>query len=49
MPRVLVVGREPSGVRALADFAVDDLFECVDALRRVRRVGDVHKMHAAGR
>jgi len=34
-------------MRALADLAVDDLLKRVDALRRVRRVGDVHEMHAA--
>jgi hypothetical protein len=33
-------------MRALADFAVDDLLERVDALRRVRGVGDEHEMHA---
>lgn len=31
---------------ALADFAIDDLLERVDALGRVRRVGNVHEMHA---
>jgi len=46
VPAVLVVGRETGRVRALADFAVDDLFQRVDALGRVRRVGDVHEMHA---
>jgi hypothetical protein len=29
--------------------AVDDLFQRVDALRGVRRVGDVHEMHAVER
>jgi hypothetical protein len=48
VPRVLVVGREAGGVRALAHFAVDDLFQRVDALGWVRRVGDVHEMHAVG-
>lgn len=46
MPRVLVVWREPGGVCALADLAIDDFFERVDALARVLRVGDVHEMHA---
>ena len=49
VPRVLVVGREPGGMRTLADFAVDDFLEGIDALRGVGRVGDVHKMHAGGR
>jgi hypothetical protein len=35
-------------MRALADFAIDDLLQRVDALGRVCRVGDVHKMHAVG-
>jgi hypothetical protein len=47
VPRVLVVGRETRRVRALADLAVDDFFERVDALGRVLRVGDKHEMHAA--
>ena len=34
-------------MRALADFAIDDLLQRVDALGRVRRVGNVHEMHAA--
>jgi hypothetical protein len=46
VPRVLVVGGETGRVRALADFAVDDLLERVDALGRVLRVGDKHEMHA---
>jgi hypothetical protein len=45
MPRVLVVGRETSGMRALADLAVDDFLQRVDALGRVLRVGDEHEMH----
>jgi hypothetical protein len=48
VPRVLVVGREAGGMRALADLAVDDLFQRVDALGWVRGVGDVHEMHAVG-
>lgn len=49
VPRVLVVGRETSGMRALADFAIDDLLQRVDALGRVLRVGNVHEMHAVKR
>jgi hypothetical protein len=49
VPRVLVIGREPRWVGRLGDFAVNDLFERVDALGRVLRVGDKHKMHAARR
>jgi hypothetical protein len=49
VPRVLVVGRKPCWVGRLGDFAVNDLFERVDALGRVLRVGDKHEMHAAGR
>jgi len=49
VPRVLVVGREARRVRALADLPVDNLLECVDALRGLRRVGDVHEMHDAAR
>ena len=45
VPRVLVVRREPSRMRALAHFAVDDFFQRVDALRGVGWVGDVHEMH----
>lgn len=33
-------------MRAFADFAIDDFLESIDALGRVCRVGDVHKMHA---
>lgn len=33
-------------MRALADLAVDDFLECVDALGRVLRVGHEHEMHA---
>mgnify|MGYP003624097842 CR=1 FL=1 len=36
-------------MRALADFAIDDLFERVDALARVLRVGNEHEMHAVQR
>jgi hypothetical protein len=46
VPRVLVVGRKAGRVRALADLAVDDFLQRVDALGRVLRVGDKHKMHA---
>jgi len=35
-------------MRALADFAVDDLLQRVDALGRVLGVGDEHEMHAMG-
>lgn len=48
VPRVLVVWGETGWVRALADLAVDDLLERVDALGRVRWVWDVHEMHARG-
>lgn len=48
MPRVLVVGRETRGMRTLADLAIDDFFQRVDALGRVGRVGDVHEMHGDG-
>jgi len=48
MPRVLVVRGETGRMRALADFAVDDFLERVDALGRVERVGDEHEMHAVG-
>jgi hypothetical protein len=33
-------------MRALADFTVDDFLQRVDALARVRGVGDIHEMHA---
>lgn len=46
VPAVLVVGREARRVRALADLAINHFLERVDALRRVRRVGNVHEMHA---
>jgi hypothetical protein len=46
MPRVLVIRRKPGRMRALADFAVDDFLQSVDALGGVRGVGDEHKMHA---
>jgi hypothetical protein len=46
VPRVLVVRGETSGMRALADFAVDDFLERVDALGWVLRIGDEHEMHA---
>jgi hypothetical protein len=36
-------------MRALADFAIDDFFERVDALARVLRVGNEHEMHAVQR
>lgn len=36
-------------MRALADLAINDLLQRVDALGRVGRVGNVHKMHAAVR
>lgn len=42
MPRVLVIRGEACRVRALANFAVDDLLERVDALGRVCRIGNVH-------
>jgi hypothetical protein len=46
VPRVLVVRGETSGMCALADFAVDDLFKRVNALGWVLWVGDEHEMHA---
>lgn len=33
-------------MRALADLSIDDLLQRVDALRGIRRVGNVHEMHA---
>jgi hypothetical protein len=35
-------------MRALADFTVDDFLQRVDALARVRGVGDIHEMHGFG-
>lgn len=48
VPAVLVVGREAGRVRALGDLSVDDLLQGVDALGRIRGVGDVHEMHGGG-
>jgi len=43
MSGVLIIGREPGGMRGLCDSSVQHLFEGVDALALA--VEGVHKMH----